>query len=61
MRSSARTAIESVPSDAYKGNSLHPAFATIKYSGLWRSLVSARRLGRRGRRFESDQPDSSGH
>lgn len=29
------------------------------YHGLWRSLVSARRLGRRGRRFESDQPDSS--
>lgn len=28
------------------------------FFGLWRSLVSARRLGRRGRRFKSDQPDS---
>jgi hypothetical protein len=27
--------------------------------GMWRSLVSARRLGRRGRRFESGHPDGS--
>ena len=26
-------------------------------NGMWRSLVSARRLGRRGRRFESGHPD----
>jgi hypothetical protein len=28
--------------------------------GMWRSLVSARRLGRRGRRFESGHPDEAG-
>jgi hypothetical protein len=31
-----------------------------RVAGMWRSLVSARRLGRRGRRFESGHPDHSG-
>jgi hypothetical protein len=29
----------------------------MRVRGAWRSLVSARRLGRRGRRFESGRPD----
>lgn len=35
----------------------HGQAVTLHRDGMWRSLVSARRLGRRGRRFESGHPD----